>query len=157
VREAIFNILAHQVYGANIIELFAGTGALSIEALSRGAAQALMIDKSARCVAVIQRNIRVCNLEDRASVIQKDARQDLDRIAAGMPEFNLVFMDPPYGQGFIKPALINLHQSGKLAPNALIVVEHAPAESPTLEAYGFKLCDQRTYGKTLVSFLQYML
>jgi 16S rRNA (guanine966-N2)-methyltransferase len=157
IREALFNILADQIQGANVLELFAGTGALSIEALSRGAAKSLMIDKSARSVAVIQRNIQVCALEDRATVIKMDVRQNLRRVLTTFQPFNLILMDPPYHQGLIKPAFLNVHKSGKLEKNALLVLEHEREEIQPTEIYGFKCRDQRKYGKTLVSFFRYML
>ena len=157
VREAIFNIIAHQVKGQKVLELFAGTGALSIEALSRGAEKALLVDKSRQAVAVIRRNIRVCGLEHRAMVVQRDVRLTLSHLPAPSDFFDLVFMDPPYSRGLIMPAFENLRQSDKLKKNALIVLEHPPEEIPSMENLGFYCHDSRCYGKTLVSFFHYVL
>ena len=157
IRESIFNIIAFDVENACILDLFAGTGAFAIEALSRQAKFAVFIDISNKAVSTIRENIRLCNLGDRTKVIKWDVTKNLNCIEQQNPPFNLVFMDPPYEKFFLKPALLNLHLSCCLKEGCLIIVEHSLREPIPKEPTVFKITDQRKYGKTLVSFLNYMI
>ena len=155
-RESVFNILAGRAAGAAVLDLFAGTGAMGIEALSRGAASACFVDHSTRAVALIRRNLAVCGFVGDIRVLHGDACQGLAPEAA-WPVFDLVFMDPPYDRGLVAPALEWWVRSKALAPEALIVVEHAHTEVVPSLAPPWQVADQRRYGKTLVSFLNRML
>lgn len=156
-RETIFNILGHHVTDAVVLDLFAGTGALGLEALSRGARGAVFIDHHPQALKLVQKNIQACKAEGQTRIFRGNACQDLGCIQAHRPLFDLVFMDPPYRGRAIGPALDQLHRCGALAADARIIVEHAAAEPlPALDAC-FQMTDQRSYGKTLVSFLIYML
>jgi len=157
IRESIFNILAFDVENACILDLFAGTGAFALEALSRGAKFAVFIDISKNAVSAIRENIKSCNLDDRTKVIQWDAAKNLTCIKQQNPPFNLVFTDPPYGKSFLKPTLLNLHLSCCMKEGCLIIVEHSLREPIPEEPTVFEITDQRKYGKTLVSFLNYMI
>ena len=156
-REAIFNILSFRVRGALVLDLFAGTGALGIEALSRGAESAVFIDTDKGVLSLIERNVRSCALNKRAKFIKWNIRKNLNCIMSVQPAFDLVFMDPPYDKDYIKPSLLNLHQSKALAKNACVVIEHSPTEPIPEEGPVFRITDQRKYGKTLVSFLECMV
>ena len=167
VRESIFNILSHRVSNAVVLDLFAGTGALGLEALSRGAACAVFMDQSAAAVGLINQALKAIGAEDAAQVIRWDISKNLNCIRSqGKAEdnrdgahpqapsgYNLVFLDPPYHRDLIGRALQHLHQDRLLLRDALIVAEHAADESPSAETAGFVLSDQRTYGNTSVSFL----
>jgi len=153
VREAIFNICAAHISDATILDLFSGTGAFSIESLSRGAGSAVAIDSSVRATAVIQKNITACRLNEQVKIIKWDIVNNLNCLRGVSHRFDLVFMDPPYNKNAVRPALENLAACGALADEALIIVEHAPAESIPGDLSGFELIDQRKYGKTLVSFI----
>lgn len=153
VRESIFNILADIPASAAVLDLFAGTGALGLEALSRGAETAVFIDHSPAAIKVIQKNISACRVLSKTRVIQWDLRRHLNCFSLDTPLFDLVFMDPPYGKNLILPVLDNLIQKKLLAAGATIVVEHTGPESLSRDLPGLVLTDQRTYGKTLVSFL----
>lgn len=160
VREALFNIFMHEIKGATVLDLFAGTGALGIEALSRGAARAVLIDNASASLAVIQKNIRACGLQDAARTIRHDAAQDLACLPSLGMAFDLVFMDPPYKTGAIGQVLENLHASRALLPGAWVAAEHShrtTTEAAACDGTGFTLTDQRRYGKTVVSFFQYMV
>ncbi len=157
VRESVFNILGPFVLGANVLDLFAGTGALAMEALSRGGDSAVLIDKSKSAIAVIRKNILALNLDAKAKVICWDIKKNLACIKGKQPRFNLVFMDPPYELGFISPCFYHLDKSASLENNALIVVEHGFREKHIEAGDAFVLSDQRNYGKTLVSFFRYMI
>ena len=157
VREAIFNILGPRVRLATVLELFAGSGALGIEALSRGAGQALFVDHDKKACALIAANIAACRLQLQAQVKVWDIRQGLKGLSTIGHRFDLVFIDPPYNRGLLDQALDHLHASGCLQTGACLVVEHHLREplSPNPECWD--LSDCRKYGKTLVSFLRYML
>jgi len=123
-RESIFNILGTAVRHAHVLDLFAGTGAFGIEALSRGADFALFIENGQEALGVLNRNIQSCRLADRARVLCWDAAGNLKGLADGDRKFDLVFLDPPYGAGMIAPALRHLADSRCLALS--------PAGSPPL-------------------------
>lgn len=158
VRESIFNIISSRVAGAMVLDLFAGTGILGIEALSRRACFAVFIDNCRAPIETIGKNLIACRFEARAKVIQQDVQTGLRWLKGNGPPFNLVFMDPPYLlKGLIGATLSHLHDSGALSPNALIVVEHSVAEPLPEILPEFKQIDQRKYGKTLVSFIHYII
>ena len=154
-RESIFNILLHHSTGSIVLDLFAGTGALGIEALSRGAQQCCFIDKDKEAIAIIHKNIASCSLKDKSQVIRWDIKKNLNCLKNLKKTFDLVFMDPPYNNNLIEPALHYLHQSGTLQTRATIVVEHAIDESIPGKLENYKLIDQRDYRRTLLSILNY--
>jgi 16S rRNA (guanine966-N2)-methyltransferase len=157
-RQAIFNMLQHKDFGigfaldgAAVIDLFAGTGALGIEALSHGARWCLLVDDSADSRALQRENVEALNLTGATRIWRRDAT-DLGPVSpsAGGP-FNLVFLDPPYRKGLIPRALQSLKGGGWLADKALLVAETDALEP--LEAPGFTQLDERDYGETRVRFL----
>jgi 16S rRNA (guanine966-N2)-methyltransferase len=157
VREAIFNICASHIRNANVLDLFAGTGAFAIESLSRGAKSAVLIDSSIRAISIIKKNIEACRLKDQASIIQWDILKNLNCLRKFGMGFDLVFMDPPYNKDVILPTLLNLADSGTLKNEAIVIIEHAATEPVPKDLAEFELSDQRKYGKTLVSFITYMI
>ena len=157
VRESIFNILGALIQGAHVLDLFAGTGAMGIEALSRGARFVVFADDHRAALMALKKNTKACSLEGRASTIKWNILDDLDFIRNHTPAFDLVFIDPPYNKGMIRQALSNLEVSQCLANDARLVVEHSPLEAIPPDLPEFKMTDQRRYGKTLVSFLNYMV
>ena len=156
-RESIFNILSSRVHEAIVLDLFAGTGALGIEAVSRGAEHAVFIDNSPGALAVIARNIEECAYSRLTKVIKWDISKTLNCIKSSSPPFKLVFIDPPYNRNLIKPALRNLYRSNSVAKGAYVVIEHAAAEPIPANLKAFEIDQQRKYGKTLVSFLSYVV
>ena len=151
VRESIFNLLinAHgnPVTGARVLDLFAGTGALGLEALSRGAAEVTFVDDGAKAATLIRANIAKMKAEGDTRIL----RQDATRIGPnpGAP-FTLVFLDPPYGKSLGEAALSAAQKGGWIAPGAMIVWEEGTAPTPP---EGFTLLDQRRYGDTFVTLL----
>jgi len=148
VREALFNILAHGervpggLAGAVVLDAFAGTGALGIEALSRGVVQATFLDDDEKAVRLIRRNLETLGLARQANVLRRDATKPGTRVGAPA---TLAFLDPPYGQGLAAPALAALAAGGWLAAGALCVVEVGARDAldpPT----GFAAEDERRYG-----------
>lgn len=157
VRESIFNILGDSLRGSTVLDLYAGTGAMGIEALSRGAQTAWFIDEHKAALNALEKNIKACCLEDRASLLKWNMQNNLSLIRSRIPAFNLVFVDPPYNKDMIRPTLSNLAMSRCLEKNARLVIEHSSLESIPENLPGLKIFDRRRYGKTLVSFLFYML
>ena len=156
-RESIFNILSRRVLDAVVLDLFAGTGALGIEALSRGAESVVFVDNGKGALSVLRRNIDSCMLDQKANIVKWNIKQNLNCIKSKKQHFDLIFLDPPYDKNLIKPTLFNLDKSYSLKKGACIVVEHSLFESIPTDLFVFDLVDQRKYGKTLVSFLNYVI
>ena len=140
-----------------VLDLFAGTGALGFESLSRGAEHVLFVDTHNRAISVVRRNIDALSLGKMTTVIQWDILKNLNCLQFHDGAVDLAFMDPPYNKHLIEPSLLNLHRSGCLASGAHLIIEHSRFEAMPLSDLPFELADQRQYGKTLVSFLDFML
>jgi 16S rRNA (guanine966-N2)-methyltransferase len=153
VRQAIFNILP-DVEGNHVLDLFAGSGALGIEALSRGAAHATFVDFGKDPLGVIRGNLRELGLEARATVVGGDAVAAAAR--PGPAPWNLVFIDPPYASDLAIRAATAVDRLGTshLAPDATIVIEHDRRHAPPDHLGSLVRSDERRYGDTLVSFFQ---
>jgi len=157
VREAIFNILEHGVpeftlAGARAIDLFAGTGALGIEALSRGAAFCLFVEQEAEARALIRRNVETLGLTGVTKIFRRDATELGPAGRNG--GFTLAFLDPPYGQGLVERALAAAAGGGWLAGGAVVVIEERKGTGIALPA-GFDALDQRTWGDTQAVFARF--
>ncbi|MGD9817046.1 MAG: 16S rRNA (guanine(966)-N(2))-methyltransferase RsmD [Hyphomonadaceae bacterium] len=156
-REAVFNILAHAVWapgleGRRVLDLFAGSGALGLEALSRGAAFALFVETDAAARGTIRDNVEALGLFGATRIHRRDAT-DLGVKPAGLgAPFDLVFLDPPYGKGLGERALARLKEGDWIASDALVVFECGAEESPVTP--GYTLLDTRAYGAAKVLFLQ---
>src|SRR5712691_6952570 len=154
-RESLFNILAHgygdPIAGARVLDLFAGTGALGLEAMSRGAAFALLIDDGAEARALIRQNVEALGLGGVTRVFRRDAT----RLGAAHPNepFGLIFLDPPYRKGLAEKSLASLHDGGWLAPDALAIVEEA-ADAGFAAPDGFAEIERRRYDDTEFTFLR---
>jgi 16S rRNA (guanine966-N2)-methyltransferase len=154
-RESLFNVLVHAhddpVTGARVLDLFAGTGALGLEALSRGAAFALLVDDAAEARALLRENVASLGLGGVSRIFRRDAT----RLGPAHPlePFSLVFLDPPYGKGLAEKALVSARDGGWLAPGALIVVEEA-TNAVFTEPSGFEVVERRQYDDTEVVFLR---
>jgi 16S rRNA (guanine966-N2)-methyltransferase len=158
VREAVFNILAHgipgfAIAGARVLDLFAGTGALGIEALSRGAAYCLFVEEGAEARALIRRNVEALSLTGIIKIFRRDATS-LGAAGSQAP-FGLVFLDPPYGKGLAERALASAATGGWLAPGAVAVIEERKGEAIALPAQYAEL-DRRSWGDTQVLFARYL-
>lgn len=151
VKEALFNILADVVPGARVLDLFAGSGALGIEALSRGAAAAVFVDKRAPCIEVVRENLTRARLIGRAELIVADAFRTVSRLASEGRTFDLVFADPPYEQGLSQSVVEAVAQSGLLALDGRLVVEHGVREDINPAVEKLKHVLSRTYGDTVIT------
>jgi 16S rRNA (guanine966-N2)-methyltransferase len=156
-REALFNILIHAygdpVAGARVLDLFAGTGALGLEAMSRGAAFALFVDDAAEARGLIRGNVDALGLGGSTRIFRRDATRLGPAAGIGIEPFTLVFLDPPYGKGLAERALIAARAGGWLAPGALVVVEEAVAAG-FAPPDAFEELERRDYGDTRLVFLR---
>ena len=154
-RESVFNILIHAfgdpISGARVLDLFAGTGALGIEAVSRGAAFALFVDNGTEARALLRNNVEALGLGGVTKVFRRDATN----LGPAHPvePFSLVFLDPPYGKGLAEKALASLRDGGWLTKEALVVVEEAKAAAFSAQE-GFAELERRSYDDTEFVFLR---
>ncbi len=154
VRESLFNLLVNGGYGdpvdgARVLDLFAGTGALGLEALSRGAEFGCFVDDGIAARALLRENIALCAAQGRSKIFRRDATK-LGEVQ--QTPFSLVFLDPPYGKGLGEKALSAAIAGGWLAAGALIIWEESQAPLPPTEC---ALLDQRKYGDTVITILEY--
>lgn len=154
VRENLFNIIASgkhgdPITGSRVLDLFAGTGALGLEALSRGAGHVTFVDDGVTARALLRENVALCSAQGVSKIFRRDAT-DLGPVT-GAP-FDLVFLDPPYGKGLGESALLSALGGGWIAPGALIVWEESAAP---LVPPSFALLDQRSYGGTVITLLRH--
>ncbi len=155
VKETLFNILAPHIYSdTEFLDLFAGSGAIGIEALSRGAGRAVFVEKGREAVSCIKENLKTTKFEDKASVINTDVLSALNRLE-GREKFDLVFMDPPYNNEYEKDVLTFLSRSTLLNEDALIVVE---ADNTTdfdyLDELGYEVVKYKKYKNNCHVFLR---
>jgi 16S rRNA (guanine(966)-N(2))-methyltransferase RsmD len=154
VREAVFNILG-DIGGKAVLELFAGSGAFGIEALSRGAASAAFVDNDFRCAQTIRANLDSLNVDaSRYDIIKADALSVLSRLARKEERFDIVFLDPPYYKGIARKCLINIDSYDIVSPVGLIIIEHFKKDALDAELERFLFLDQRRYGDTLITIFR---
>lgn len=153
IREALFSILQSKLGSFSelrVLDLFAGSGALAIEALSRGAASACLVEKASAAAKVIHENLDNCQLSSQAELIVRDAWQTLLGFSA--ESFDLLFIDPPYGQGLAERALIEVDRLNLLTVDGIIYAETEAGETLPESIGNLKRIDQRRYGTIMISF-----
>lgn len=155
VKESLFNILGRDVAGARVLDLFAGTGNLGLEALSRGAAAAAFVDQSAESVRVIRENALHTKLIDQAQIIRGDVFSALRRFAHSKEKFNLLFCDPPYLKNLAQETLKLLDKIELLAENSVVVIEHDCKDDLELVLDNLVFQRRQVYGQTAISFFLY--
>lgn len=152
IKQAIFNILGN-VEGLTVLDLFAGTGSIGIEALSRGATFALFVDFGTQALQLIRKNLNLCGFQEQGEIVRLKIPRDLSRLSRRFDPFDLIFVDPPYDKGLVDPTLEAIAREKILAPHGTVVVEHSPRELIGGKS-GLALVDQRKYGQTLISFFK---
>ncbi len=150
VREAVFSIIASHVADARVLDLFAGTGAFGLEALSRGASRTVFVDRSQEAVRIIRENIGICGVQDRTEVILAPVRKALSRLGEAGAVFDLIFMDPPYGEGLVEETLPRLGEAAH--SHALVIGEHHAKDELAPPPKGWVKTEERRYGDTRISF-----
>lgn len=155
VKEALFNILPHDLSGFRVLDLFAGTGNLSVEALSRGATEAVLIDASREAGKVIRENLQALGFSDKSRVWVAPVLKSTRVLSRRREKFDLIFADPPYEKDWVGKALRAVAQEKLLGEAGAFVVEHSVREGVEKNYGPLMLCDQRRYGATLLSFFRH--
>lgn len=153
-REALFSILGERIQDALVLDLFAGTGALGLEALSRGARHVVFVDRHPKAVDLIRRNIKLCGFVDNATLVKREIDKGLAFLKPFITQkkFNLVFVDPPYRMQIGRNVVFELGKGGIIAAGGIVVVEDYHEESMPDQAGELLLFDQRRYGDTAFWF-----
>ncbi|NLJ78972.1 MAG: 16S rRNA (guanine(966)-N(2))-methyltransferase RsmD [Tissierellia bacterium] len=152
IKESLFNILGNISTESLILDLYAGSGSIGIEFLSRGARQAYFVDKSNPCIKVIKQNLNHTKLESSSKVIKSDSIRAVQLLGKENIKFNYIFMDPPFEQGLVINTLVTILEAGILDESGLIIVEHEKGLSFDGTLGHFKRVDIRNYGNESLSF-----
>ena len=153
VRGSIFDILGQTLTDLKILDLFAGTGSLGIESLSRGAKEAMFVDKSSRAVAMIKKNLALCGYEPLSRIMMEELPNGLAHIQnLGFGHFDLIFIDPPYGKGYVRPTIHMLMEGSLLAKDCRMIVESSTSANDPFpsKVHSLQLELTRSYGSTLI-------
>ncbi len=153
VREAIFDILGPTWTFPRVLDLFAGTGSLGIEALSRGAEETVFVEQGKGALTVLKENLKALGLQSRSWVLSVPVKKGIAVLGERGEVFDLIFMDPPYGKDVVGKTIEEIVRRGILAATGVIVAEHASRDR-ILTPVGLELSQQRRYGDTTVSFFQ---
>lgn len=152
VKEAIFSMLFDRVRDSDVLDLFAGSGALGIEALSRGACSCVFADKSIKSVAIVKNNIAKARMKERSKVLKADFKAVLASCAEKGLKFDIIFLDPPYDAGFMYEALTLIREGALLGANGVIVAEF-DSKAP-LDIQNYKLVKDKRYGRVCINILE---
>ena len=155
VKEALFNILGERIVEAYFLELFAGSGSVGIEALSRGAKAVVFVDSNNQCIRTIKENLEHLGFgtcTKAVTLLRLDAFKAITFLHKQRQKFNIIFLDPPYYRGWVKKSLINLARYDILKRNGVIVAEHSRRDSLPQNIEGLRLIQQRRYSDTILSF-----
>ena len=148
VKEGLFNIIQFDIEGRKVLDLFAGTGQLGIECLSRGAASAVFVDRRTDAVKLIRENLKATQLSDKARVVSGDSMEFLKSLRES---FDLIFLDPPYEAGLLEPAIAHIAKFDILSPHGIIVAEHPVGMALPALAAPYRLHRTYRYGKIALS------
>lgn len=152
VKESIFNILAPVIFDRDVLDLFAGTGSIGIEALSRGAHRAVFVDKSRECFQIIKENLNHTKFTERAEIYAMDVCSALSKLSHKGDKFDIIFLDPPYGKGLVNETLTCIADTDILKQDTLVIAEH-DVDDVVLECVGtLKNFRRQKYGDTVISF-----
>jgi len=156
VREAIFNIIGQDLSGLNVLDLFAGTGSLGIEALSRGALHALFVDTSQKSINLIKKNLALCGYQDSGSVSRMNLRYGIPRNHLLLKDaFDLIFLDPPYRENLIPILLKGFIKTHVLSSGSRVVAESSKGESLPVSLGKLEVLDTRSHGDTTITVYTY--
>ncbi len=151
-RETLFNILAPHIEGSRFLDLCAGTGAVGIEALSRGASSVTFIDRSRRACAVIESNLATLGVTSNATIIDREAASALKRLAGDAAKFDIVFFDPPYASEIYSQVMRQLAAGGLLSPNAIVIAEHRVKAQLEAEFGALRIYREVKQGESALAF-----
>lgn len=151
VKESMFNIVQDWVYDSQVLDLFAGSGALGIEALSRGASQAVFCDNSLDSIKIIKSNIEKARVADRSQIVSGDFKRCLMDMEAKNQSFDMIFVDPPYYEGLFEEVLDTIRSCKILKKDGIVIVEH-DAKKPIGQVEGLEVYKEKKYGITMLTF-----
>lgn len=152
VKEAIFSMLFDKVRDASVLDLFAGSGALGLEALSRGAKKAVFVDANPKACTTIKSNIESAKMEEASFVVKSDAREYVKKAKEKKQKFDLIFLDPPYATELLNEALSIIEEHGILEKGGLVVCEFDSTSKPDIKS--FNLVKDKKYGRVCVNILE---
>lgn len=154
IKETLFNIIQAYVYEAKVLDLFAGSGALAIEALSRGASYATLCDKCGKAIGIINKNVEKAHLQNKCTVIHKDYEKAIEMLNES--KFDIIFIDPPYAQNIAVKAVEKIIEANLLAEDGIIIIEtdDAKREEEQLKSVKIDVYDIRSYGRVKLIFLR---
>ena len=155
VKEAVFSAIDGRLWDVRFLDVFGGTASITLEAVSRGAKEAVIIEKDPDALKVIRDNIKACQEEHAVRVLGQDVLQALKALAKKGQQFDVIYIDPPYQAGLYEKILALIAEGGLLAPGGIILCESAKNTSLMLENSLFCIYKERLYGDTKISFLQY--
>jgi 16S rRNA (guanine(966)-N(2))-methyltransferase RsmD len=156
VREALFDILRSSIKETSFLDLFAGTGAVGIEALSRGAKNAIFIEKELKCIKIIKDNLEKTGNSQNAIVLKMDFWSGLKLLAKKNYLLDCIFLDPPYNKGLVNISLLEISKLSILQKNGLVIAQHYKKEKVMEKLNNLKLFNQRKYGECYLSFYEYV-
>ena len=151
VKESMFNIVQDWVYDSQVLDLFAGSGALGIEALSRGASQAVFCANSLDSIKIIKSNIEKARVADRSQIVSGDFKRCLRDMEAKNQSFDMIFVDPPYYEGLFEEVLDTIRSCKILKKDGIVIVEH-DAKKPIGQVEGLEVYKEKKYGITMLTF-----
>lgn len=152
IKETLFNIIAFDLPECSFLDLFSGSGAIGIEALSRGAKEAVFVDAAAECQKVITANLQHTKLQDRARLMKTDVFSALDKLGAEGKKFDIIFMDPPYESGLYESVLEKVIEKGLLKEEGYLIAEGS-SQIPLTPPAGMKVLREKAYKTTILTFL----
>ena len=152
IKETLFNIISPDIYNINFLDLFAGSGAIGIEALSRGANKAVFVDNSPKCIDIINYNLNHTKLYEKSEIYCCDVISVMDMFKLNKQKFDIIFMDPPYNLDFYESVITNIKKSNIISSDGYIILESSSKVSiPIID--GFKLLREKIFKTTTISFL----
>lgn len=151
VKESVFNMIAFDIYDAHVLDLFSGTGALGIEALSRGASATVFVDNSPQSLVVTKKNLAETNLIDNALVVNSDSIEFLKNTDK---KFDIIFIDPPYESELYTKSLVTIKDKGILKKDGFIVLEYDLRITPTFDTVDFKIIKEKKYGRVKILIMK---
>ena len=152
VKESVFSILQPYIEDTRVLDLFAGSGNLGLEALSRGSVSAIFVDESKICKAIIEENIKRTRMEDKAQILLIDVFKGITLLATQGKQFDMIFMDPPYSRNFVNKTLQLLEKNDIIVENGLVAVEHHEDEQPPDVIGTLTKMRSKSYGDTIFTF-----
>jgi len=155
VKESIFGMIQGHVEGSTVLDLFAGTGSLGLEALSQGAKKAIFVEKNKTCLRALMKNRDLCGFQDRAEIVSLDVEAAMEALMGRGEKVDLVFLDPPYERGYVDKTLRFINAHDMVKNGGVVVVEHGSAEHPSPQWKGLSLRKRKRHGDTVISIFQW--